>query len=49
MTALLVILILLLIFAVPTWPYSSSWGYTPVGIIVVIIIIFLIFGGGFNL
>lgn len=44
MTALLVILILLIIFAAPTWPYSSQWGYTPVGILVIVIIILLLFG-----
>lgn len=44
MTALLVILILLLVFATPAWPYSSTWGYTPAGLIVIVIILFLIFG-----
>lgn len=44
MTALLVILILLLIFATPHWPYSANWGYTPVGAIIVVILILLLFG-----
>ena len=29
---LLMILLLLLIFALPTWPYSAGWGYYPSGI-----------------
>lgn len=45
-TILLVLLILLIIGALPTWGYSRSWGYSPVGIIVVILIIYLIFGRG---
>jgi hypothetical protein len=46
-TILLIILILLLIGALPTWPYSSGWGYYPsggLGLIVLIIIILLIAG-----
>jgi hypothetical protein len=46
-TILLIILILLLIGALPTWPYSSGWGYYPsggVGLIVLIIIILLLMG-----
>jgi hypothetical protein len=46
-TILLIILILLLLGALPTWPYSSGWGYYPsggVGIIVLIIIILLLMG-----
>jgi Protein of unknown function (DUF3309) len=46
-TILLVILILLLLGAIPTWPYSRSWGYGPsggVGLIVLILIILLITG-----
>lgn len=46
-TVLLIILILLLIGALPTWPYSNSWGYYPsggVGLIVVILIILLLTG-----
>lgn len=44
-TILLVILILLLIGALPTWPYSSGWGYYPsggLGLIVLIIVIILL-------
>lgn len=41
-TILLIILILLLIGAIPTWPYSSGWGYGPSGIIGLILVIILI-------
>jgi hypothetical protein len=46
-TILLIILILLVLGALPTWPYSSGWGYYPsggVGLIVVIVIILLLMG-----
>jgi Protein of unknown function (DUF3309) len=46
-TILLIILILLLVGALPTWPYSSGWGYYPsggLGLILLIIIILLIMG-----
>jgi hypothetical protein len=45
MTILLVILILLLIGAFPSWPYSRGWGYYPssgLGLIVVILVILLL-------
>ena len=41
-TLLLIILILLLIGAFPSWPYSSGWGYYPVGGIGLILLIVLI-------
>ena len=41
-TILLVILILILIGAVPTWPYSRGWGYGPSGILGVVVIVLLI-------
>lgn len=41
-TVLLIILILLLIGAIPTWPYSAGWGYGPSGILGTILIIVLI-------
>jgi len=44
---LLVILVLLLIGAVPSWPYSRNWGYWPsggVGTILVIVLILLLLG-----
>jgi len=46
-TILLVILILLLIGALPTWPYSSAWGYYPssgLGLVVIIILILVLLG-----
>jgi len=41
-TILVVILVLLLIGAIPTWPHSASWGYGPSGILGTILIIVLI-------
>lgn len=41
-TILIVILILLLIGALPSWPHSASWGYGPTGILGTILIIVLI-------
>jgi hypothetical protein len=44
---LLLIIILLLIGALPTWPYSASWGYYPsggLGLIVIILLIVLLVG-----
>ncbi|MFQ6404941.1 DUF3309 family protein [Methylophilus sp. 'Pure River'] len=41
-TLLLVILILALIGALPTWPYSAGWGYYPSGGLSLIILILLI-------
>ena len=41
-TILLIILILVLLGVVPTWPYSSGWGYGPSGLVGVIVVILLI-------
>lgn len=41
-TIIIVILILLLIGAIPSWPYSRGWGYGPSGILGAILIIILI-------
>jgi Protein of unknown function (DUF3309) len=41
-TVLIIILILLLVGALPTWPYSSGWGYYPSGIVGVIVLILII-------
>lgn len=41
-TILFIILILLLIGALPTWPYSRSWGYYPSGGLGVVLIILLV-------
>jgi len=46
-TLLIVILVLLLIGALPTWPYSGDWGYYPgggLGLILLIIVILALMG-----
>ena len=46
-TILLVLLILMLLGALPTWPYSRSWGYYPsggLGLIVVVLLVLLLAG-----
>jgi hypothetical protein len=46
-TILLVVLIILLIGVLPSWPYSSGWGYGPtggLGVLLVIVIILLVLG-----
>jgi hypothetical protein len=41
-TILLIILVLLLIGALPSWPYSSSWGYYPSGGLGLVLIVLLV-------
>lgn len=41
-TILFVLLILLLIGAIPAWPYSRGWGYYPSGVVGVLLILFVI-------
>jgi Protein of unknown function (DUF3309) len=46
-TILIIILILLLLGALPTWPYSAGWGYYPgsgIGLILVIVLILALMG-----
>ena len=46
-TILLVLLILMLLGAIPTWPHSRSWGYAPsggLGLIVLILVVLLLLG-----
>jgi hypothetical protein len=46
-TILLVLLIVLLVGALPTWPHSQGWGYYPsggVGIVLVIVLVLLLAG-----
>jgi len=46
-TILLIVLILILIGVIPTWPHSKSWGYAPsgvIGLVVVVIIVLLLLG-----
>jgi len=41
-TILLIVLVLVLIAAIPAWPYSRGWGYGPSGIVGLIVIVLLI-------
>ncbi len=46
-TILLIVLILMLIGAIPTWPHSRSWGYWPsggLGLVLIIVIVLLLMG-----
>jgi hypothetical protein len=46
-TILLILFVLLLIGALPTWPYSTGWGYYPsggLGLVLVIVIVLLLLG-----
>ncbi len=46
-TILIVILVLLLLGALPTWPYSTGWGYYPsggLGLVLLILIILVVLG-----
>ena len=46
-TILIIILVLLLIGALPVWPYSSGWGYYPsggLGLVVLILVVLLLTG-----
>jgi hypothetical protein len=48
-TILLILLILILVGALPTWPHSRNWGYGPsggLGLILVIILIIVLLRGG---
>jgi hypothetical protein len=46
-TILLIVLVLMLLGAIPTWPHSRSWGYAPsgvLGLVVVVILVLLLMG-----
>jgi hypothetical protein len=46
-TILIILLILLLLGALPTWPYSSGWGYYPsggIGLILLVIVVLVLVG-----
>ena len=46
-TLLMIILVLLLVGALPTWPYSSGWGYGPsggLGLVLLVLIVLLLMG-----
>ena len=49
-TVLLVVLLLLLIGALPTWPHSREWGYYPsggLGLVLIILLMIVLLNGGF--
>jgi hypothetical protein len=46
-TILLIVLVLLLLGALPTWPYSAGWGYYPsggIGLVLIILVILAVMG-----
>jgi Protein of unknown function (DUF3309) len=46
-TILIIILLLMLIGALPTWPYSTGWGYYPsggLGLVLIIVVVLLLMG-----
>ena len=46
-TILLIVVVLMLIGAIPTWPYSRTWGYGPsggLGVVLVILLVLLLLG-----
>jgi len=46
-TVLLIVVVLLLIGAIPTWPHSRSWGYGPsgiLGVVAVVVLVLLVMG-----
>ena len=49
---LLVVLLLLVVGALPSWPYSRGWGYYPsggLGLLLIILLIFILLGGSMRL
>ena len=46
-TIILIVLVILLIAALPSWPYSSGWGYYPsggVGLVLIVLVILVLLG-----
>ena len=46
-TILLIVLLLMAVGALPTWPYSSGWGYYPsggLGLVLVVLVVLLLLG-----
>jgi Protein of unknown function (DUF3309) len=41
-TILLIVLILMLVGVIPTWPHSKSWGYAPSGVLGLIVVVILV-------
>ena len=47
LTILVILLVLILIGALPTWPYSQGWGYYPsggLGLVVIVLVVLLLMG-----
>lgn len=47
LTILLIVLVLILIGALPAWPYSQGWGYYPsgaLGLVVIVLVVLLLMG-----
>jgi hypothetical protein len=47
-TLLMILLVLLLVGALPTWPYSSGWGYYPaggLGVVLLVMLVLVLFSG----
>lgn len=46
-TIVLIVLVLMLVGAIPTWPHSSNWGYGPsgaLGLVLIVVIVLLLMG-----
>jgi hypothetical protein len=46
-TILLIVLVVLLLGSIPTWPYSSGWGYYPsggIGLVVIVLVVLVLMG-----
>ncbi len=41
-TVILIIVVLLLVGALPAWPYSSGWGYAPSGVLTIVLIVLVV-------
>lgn len=41
-TVLLIVLVIALVGALPSWPHSASWGYGPSGILGLVLVVFLV-------
>ncbi len=41
-TVLLVLLVLLLLGAIPSWPYSRNWGYGPSGVLSILLVVVIV-------
>ena len=41
-TVLLIVLLLMVVGAVPTWPHSRSWGYGPSGVLGLVLVVFVV-------